>query len=466
MTKRSIVVLITAIVFMSGVPGLSAEESGLKLPPYKKVTLRNGLTLLLMERHEVPLVSFQMLVKTGSTADPAGKEGLAAVTAELLRKGTRSRSADKVSEELDFVGATFGAGNNSDYTSVSAEFVKKDVASGLDLLADIFRNATFPEEEAAKALARRIDGIKAAKDQAQGVIRNYFNSYLYGSHPYGRPAGGDEKSLAAITRDDIARFYRDYYLPDNSILAVVGDFNMAEMQRAVEEKFGGWESRPVAPVKLTDPAPVKGKKLLLVDKPDSVQTFFIFGNLGISRTNPDRVYINVVNTLFGGRFTSLINTELRIKSGLTYGANSFFDLRKAPGPFIISSYTRNATTQQALEMTLQVIKRFHETGVSEEQLKSAKSYIKGQFPPTIETSDDLASQIALLEFYGLDQSEITGLFARIDAMTTADANRIIKQYFPEDEMVMVLVGKASEIQDIAAKFSPTVDRKSISQPGF
>ncbi|HKF59160.1 MAG TPA: insulinase family protein, partial [Blastocatellia bacterium] len=202
------------------------------------------------------------------------------------------------------------------------------------------------------------------------------------------------------------------------------------------------------------------------DKPDSVQTFFILGNLGVSRTNPDRVYINVVNTLFGGRFTSLINSELRIKSGLTYGASSFFDLRKAPGPFVISSYTRNATTQQALDMTLQVLKRFHETGISEEQLKSAKNYIKGQFPPTIETSDEIASQIALLEFYGLDQTEITGLFDKIDRMTVADANRIIKQYFPDDQMVLVLVGKASEIQDIAAKLAPTVDRKSISQPGF
>jgi predicted Zn-dependent peptidase len=445
---------------------MAAEDEGLKLPPYKKVVLQNGLTLLLMERHELPLVSFELVVKTGSVADPAGKEGLAGVTAELLRKGTTTRNADKISEQLDFVGARFGTASNRDYTTASAEFVKKDVAPGLDLLADLLENATFPQEEVAKALTRRIDGIKAAKDQVQGVLRIYFNSYFYGTHPYGRPPGGDEKSLASITRDDIARFYRDFFLPDNCILAVVGDFNAAEMERAVRERFGGWASRPVPAVNLPEPVPVKGKKVLLIDKPDSVQTYFIFGNLGISRTNPDRVYINIVNTLFGGRFTSLINTELRIKSGLTYGANSFFDLRKVPGPFSIFSYTRNATTDKALQMTLDVLKRFHETGVSEEQLKSAKSYIKGQFPPTIETSDELASQIALLELYGLDQSDITGLFAKIDRMTVADANRIIKQYFPMDDMVIVLVGKASEIQDIAARLAPTVDRKSISQPGF
>jgi predicted Zn-dependent peptidase len=141
-------------------------------------------------------------------------------------------------------------------------------------------------------------------------------------------------------------------------------------------------------------------------------------------------------------------------------------LRKVPGPFSVASFTRNETTGKALDMTLDVIKRFHENGVSEDQLKSAKSYIKGQFPPSIETSDELASQIALLEFYGLDQTEITGLFAKIDSMTAADGNRIIKQYFPQDEMVFVLIGKASEIQDIAAKLAPTVDKKSISDRGF
>jgi zinc protease len=465
--KRVILVSSIMLVLMSStLTPLRAQDVELKLPPYKKVKLHNGLTLLLMERHELPLVSFHLIVKTGSVADPAGKEGLASVTAELVRKGTRARNADKISEELDFVGATFGAGANLDYTNASAEFVKKDLAAGLDLLADLFENASFPQDEIAKVIARRIDGIKAAKDQAQGVIRTYFNAYLYGGHPYGRPTGGDEKSLAAITRDDIVKLYQDYYVPDNSILAIVGDFNAADMERAIGEKLGAWASKPVATVKLPEPVPVKGKKLLLVDKPDSVQTFFILGNLGVSRTNPDRVFIDVVNTLFGGRFTSLINSELRIKSGLTYGANSSFDLRKAPGPFVISSYTRNATTEKALDMTLDVIKRFHDNGVTDEQLKSAKSYIKGQFPTSIETSDQLASQIAVLEFYGLDQREITQLFAKIDSMTLADANRIIKQYFPQDEMVFVLVGKASEIQDIASKLAPQVDRKSISQPGF
>jgi predicted Zn-dependent peptidase len=438
----------------------------LKLPPSRKVKLKNGMSLLLMEQHEVPLISFNLLVKAGSVADPAGKEGVASVTAELLRKGTKTRSADQLSAELDFIGGAMGASATFDYTGANAEFVKKDISKGLDLFSDVLLNPQFPQDEVTKLLKQRIDGIKAAKDQAQAVIGNYFSAYLYGSHPYARPSAGDEKSLAAITRDDVQKFYQTYYSPSNAILAVVGDFSSAEMERTLTEKFGAWTGRPAPPVTIPDASPFSGKKLLLVDKPDSTQTFFVVGNVGISRTNPDRVYINVINTLFGGRFTSMLNSELRIKSGLSYGARSSFSERKARGPFLISTFTRNETTEKAIDLTLDVVKRLHEKGITEEELKSAKTYIKGQFPPTIETNDQLAGTLTQIELYGLDENEINGLYARIDSMTMADAQRVIKQYFPLDDLVFVLIGKAEEIKKVAQKYAPKLDSKSINQPGF
>jgi len=203
-----------------------------------------------------------------------------------------------------------------------------------------------------------------------------------------------------------------------------------------------------------------------VDKPDATQTYFAVGNVGIARTNPDRVYLQVVNTLFGGRFTSMINTELRIKSGLTYGAGSRFDQRKAAGPFFISTYTRTATTEKAMDMTLDVMKRLQEKGITQEQLDSVKNYIKGQFPPTIETNGQLASQVAELQFYGLDEREINNLYAKIDAMTLADAQRVIHQYFPLDNLVFVVIGKAGDIGTIVDKYAPKVDTRSITEPGF
>ena len=168
-------------------------------------------------------------------------------------------------------------------------------------------------------LKQRIDAIKSAKDRAQGVLGNYFNAYLFGSHPYGRPVGGDERSLPAITREDISGFYRTFYTPGNTILAVSGDFNAAEMESMLSEKFGAWPAKQAPTLPLPAPARVEGKRLLLVNKPDSTQTFYSIGNVGISRTDTDRVYIGVINTLFGGRFTSMLNSELRVNSGLTYG---------------------------------------------------------------------------------------------------------------------------------------------------
>ena len=459
-----LVVLTTAPLSAAATPEVG--NGSLKLPPYKKVKLKNGMTLLLMEQKEVPIINFHFIVRAGSVADPAGKEGVAALTAVLLRKGTKTRSADQIAADLDFVGGELSVSAGYDFSSGAAEFVKKDVNTGVDLLADMLLNATFPPDEVTKLLKQRIDGLKAAKDQAQTVIGTYFARYLYGNHPYGRPVGGDERSLAAITRDDVAKFYQSVYTPANLILAVAGDFNAVEMEKILTDRFGAVPARGNAPAAAPETGPVTGKRLLLVDKPDSTQTFFMIGNAGIARSNADRVQINVINTLFGGRFTSMLNSELRIQTGLTYGARSSFEERRVPGPFAISTYTRNEKTEEAIDRALNILKRLHEKGITEEELKSAKAYIKGVFPTSLETSDQLAARIAQLEFYGLDESDVNGMYAKVDAMTLADAQRIIKQYFPLDNLVFVLVGKASEIQNIAKKYAGKLDVKQISEPGF
>jgi len=282
----------------------------------------------------------------------------------------------------------------------------------------------------------------------------------------GRPAGGDEPSLARINRDSVANFYRSHYKPEDAILAVVGDLDSAEMEQLLAARFAPWTAGGVRLVENIGSLAPQKSRLLLVDKPDSTQTYFRIGNVGISRTNTDYVPLLLVNTLFGGRFTSLINSALRIESGLTYGASSAFDTRVATGAFFISSYTPNASTGRALDITVEVLKRFHENGISEQQLASAKSYVKGQFPLRIETSDQVASLIAQLEFHGLDRREIDDLYAKIDAITPADACRVIEQYYPQDDLVFVLIGKASEIGEVAGKYASHVDLCSITEPGF
>lgn len=454
-------------VLAAAVP-TAAQRSSLQLPPYKKITLPNGMTLLLMEQHEVPIINFQFAVRAGSVADPEGKAGTASLTAALLRKGTTTRSADQVSAALDFIGAHFDASAGPDFSSGSAEFLKKDLAGGLDLLADLMLNPTFPAEEFTKLQKQSIEGIRSDKDDAWSVLGRYFNAYLFSRHPYGRPTSGDEGSLAAITRDDVVKFYQDYYSPANVVLAVVGDFSTPEMEKLLTARFAGWTATGKAtPVpRAADAPPVAGKRLLLVDKPDATQTFYRIGNVGVKFTNSDRVPLEVVNTLFGGRFTSMLNSELRIKSGLTYGAGSFFDRRQARGPFAILSFTANQNTEEALDMTLDVLRRLHEKGITAEELSSAQSYLKGQFPLDIETSDQLAELLAELELYGLDEREINQYYARVDAVTLEDARRVIREHYPLENLVFVLIGKAGEIEPVAAKYAAQLDRKSISAPGF
>lgn len=463
---RTLRFLMTLTLCFSLASALVAEGQTLKLPPHEKITLKNGMTVLLMEKRGVPMISFAVIVKAGSTADPVGQEGLASVTAGLLRKGTGKRNAQKFAEDLDFIGASFAADAGTDFTSISAECLTKDLDKGLDLLSDAMLHPAFPQPEVDKFLSQSIDGIKAAKDEAQSVVLNYYYGYLFGKHPYARPEGGDDLSLARIKRDVILKFYETNYTPGNTILAVAGEFDAVQLKAKLEEVFASWPAKDAASSTLLAPQPANGKRLLLIDKPDSTQTFFAIGNVGTTVTDPDRVAIRVVNTIFGGRFTSQLNEALRVESGLTYGAESFFDSKKQPGAFVVYSYTKNETTVQAIDLALKVLDKLHTEGVTADELASAKAYIKGQFPPTIETSGQLARRVASNEFYGLTDDEINQLEARIDAVSLAAAKETIAKHFPADNLVFLLIGKASEIRPAVAKYAAQQDMRKISDPGF
>ena len=465
--RAVVLLLIFGTILIPAVQRAAETSSKIALPAYQKIKLENGMTILLMERHQLPLISYRWILRSGgSICDPEGREGLASLTAELLRKGTTTRSADQISEALDFVGASFDSYASKDYSGGSAGFLKKDLPLSLDLISDLLMHPTFPQAEVEKTVKQEIDGIKEDKGIPQRVIQIYFERFLYGSQLYGRPVGGNESTLAKISRDDIVRFYGTHYVPNELILAVAGDFNTADLEKGLREKFSSWEPKSVTVPEVKDAAPVEGKHILLVDKPDSTQTFFRIGNVGVRRTNPDWIPLEVINTLFGGRFTSMINSALRIKSGLTYGANSFFTERKSRGAFAIASFTPTASTERALNITLDVMKTFQEKGITAGQLKSAKIYIKGQFGPTLETSGRLADRIASLEFYGLDARYIDQYFAKVDALTLPEAKRIIQTYYPQDNWDLVLIGKNAAIAPMARKLASDVHQRSITEIGF
>ena len=463
LTKKRVSVAL-ALTFLAGASAVQAQK--LQMPPHEKVVLKNGLTVLLLEKHSVPMISVAGIVKAGGLADPAGQEGLASTTAGLLRKGTKTRTAQQFAGDIDFIGGTFEADAGADYSSFAAEFLSKDTAKGFELVSDALLHPIFPHTEVDKLLAQSVDGVKAAKDSARDVIFEYYQGYLYNGKGYGRPTGGDETSLKRIQRDAIVKFYESYYTPGNTILAVAGDFNPTDMKKKIEEIFGAWPAKVAPAVKEEAAGPMRGKKLLLVNKADATQTYFVIGNVGISATDPDRVAIEVVNTVFGSRFTSMLNEALRVESGLSYGATSFFSMQKEPGPFAMFSYTRNETTGKAIDLALEVLKKLHTSGITTDQLSSAKSYLKGQFPPMIETSGQLARLIVRHEFLGLDDSEVNQFEQRIDGVTPEMAKQAIAKHFPLENLAFVLVGKSSEVTPMVKKYAEKQDAKEISAPGF
>jgi zinc protease len=442
-----------------------ASGAEVRLPPCTREVLPNGVVVYLMPKPGVPLVNFRILVKGGVESEPAGLAGLASVTAQLLRTGSARLTANQFSNRLDSLGGSFGAGANEQYVLVSSEFLKKDFAAGFDLTADALLHPAFPESEVKKVLARSIDAARAQKDNPQAAIAQYFRAFFYGpAHPYGHPP--DEASLGRIDRAKIADYARQMYVGPNMIAVVAGDFDTATAAATLRKTLGE-APRGAAWQWAKRVQPAAGARLLLVDKPDATQTYFSIAQPGISRTDPDRTTLQLINTLFGGRFTSLLNDALRVNSGLTYGARSSLDLYREPGAITISTYTRTETTERAMDMALDVLKQLNGKGMDAAQLASVKAYVKGTYPTqALETPDQLATMLGEIEVFGLNPGEVDDLFSRIDAVTLERANAVAKKYYKTQDLTFVVLGNAAKIRDVVKKYSPTVREVRVTDPGF
>ena len=454
-------VIILIIIFCS------VSVAQFQLPEYEKYTLPNGLTLCLMEQHEVPLIYVNAIFPAGAVWD-GNQNGLAALTAEALLFGSRNYTKDQIEQTFDFLGASINSGTGTEAAEISVSFNKDDFEKLFPILADVIKNPSFPQVEVEKRKQRWIAELEQDRESPRRVIRNYFNKFVFGDIPYGNPVDGTKKSIEGITTDELRGFFNLHYPLSLACIAIVGDFITGEMRAKVESFF---PSTPKVDVQLLPRELTKevelpfGNRVLLVNKDNSRETTFMIGGKGVAWNNPDIVQIDIINTILGGRFTSWLNTELRINSGLTYGARSGFPHYKYNGTFYSYSFTATENTVEAIDLTLQVLDRLHKEGINQETLTSAKNYIKGQFPPDYETSGALADLLTTMFFYGLDDSYINDFEKNVDAMTIEKANEIIAKYFPKENLQFVLIGKADEIRDKIAKYGE-VTTKSIDENGF
>lgn len=459
---RYISIILLAFIPVSAV----TAQSGFRLPPYEKFTLANGLTVYLMEQHEVPVINVSVIIPAGAIYD-ADQPGLASLTASGLQYGTKSYSKSKIEEELDFIGASLSTYATKESAGLSSRFASKDADKVLPILKEVLADPVFDREEFEKEKKRVLTGLEQAKQSPRNVIGSYWDKFIFGTHVYGHAVSGSPLTVSGLSADDLKSFYASNYSPQGSAIAIAGDFNSGDMKRKIRALFEAWKKNPQSRKDLAAAAvsPPAAGRVLLVNKDDARETTFIIGSLGIRRDNPDFVAIEVVNTVFGGRFTSWLNDELRVNSGLTYGANSRFIPLRNSGTFAISTFTANKTTEATIDKALQVLDSLHKTGINEKTLNSAKNYVKGQFPPRYETSGQLAGLLTQMFWYGFDESYINDFQSNVDGLTIAKSREIINRYFPKDKLQLVLIGKAEEIRNVAQKYGP-VTEKDIKADGF
>jgi zinc protease len=446
----------------------SVANAAFRLPTPEKIVLKNGATIYFLKSSEVPLVSFRMYIRgAGSAFEPAAAEGASGLTAELLLKGAAGMDADAVSEALDFMGADLEISATDEYLQVGAQSLAVHFPRLMEIAARCLAEPAFKPEEFAKEQAKRIDSIRAVKDNPGQAVRYYFQKAYFGGHPMGHLALGTEASLGKMVVRDIRDFYASHVRPERAVAAVVGDIDRATLAGLLETTLGKWKaagSAAPSPVLPALPSP-KGKKLILVDKADATQAYFVLGAPGYAMGDPITPAAEVMNTLFGGRFTSWMNTELRIKRGLTYGARSSFQAVAAGGVFTATSYTQNAKIGEMLDIVTDLLKKGIREGFSAGEIGSARNYIQGQFPPTLEANASKAAAYARLAFYKLGFDYYEKYLAGIGAADIAAVNKAAAKFLPVDDCVLVVVGKAADVKPLLAKFG-TWEEKKITDPGF
>lgn len=463
----SIVLFIAAALFVpAAVPGYGKSPGKkFEMPAFEKFVLKNGLTVYLMEHHEVPLIYVSAVFRAGAVKD--GKHsGLASLTADSMLLGTKNYTKQQIEENLDFIGASYSSGAALELAEVSVSFINTDRETVFPILKDIIVNPVFPAEEVKKRKKRLLLELEQAKERPNAVIEDYYSRFLYGTHPYGNTVEGTKKTVSAIGVEHLKSFHAANYTPSNSAIAIVGDFKTRDMKKTVKKLFNDWKPKETpAPVKLAAPAASDASRVLLVNKEDAAETQFMIGNFGIRRGNPDYIEVQVINTILGGRFTSWLNDALRVNAGLTYGAYSHFSANKTSGSFFISSYTKTATTIEAIDLALKMLNQLHQEGLDQKTLDSAKKYIMGQFPPEYETAGDMASVLTDMFIYQFDESYIDNFQDTVNNFTLEKAKKIIKKYFPKENLQFVLIGKAADIRAKVKKYGKIIE-KDIKTDGF
>jgi predicted Zn-dependent peptidase len=447
--------------------GACACAEDVSLPEATRVVLDNGAILIVNEKTDVPLVGIEVLIRGGAVRDQEGKSGTASLFSGLVERGAGERSAVDIAESVESVGGDLAVAAELESIRISAEFLSRDLGLALEIIGDLVTLPTLDAAELDILTERQINLLRAAKDSDPGqLMPSYAARFLFGDHPYGNPLSGSENSLAGITIDDIRAFYANEVGADRLIVSVSGDVDTDSVIEQLTATFGDFRQAGAALADLPSARRATTRRVLLVDKPGATQTYFWIGNVAVPVDFDERAELDLANTVFGGRFTSMLNTALRVESGLTYGARSVLTRGSASGSVGISSYTETGSTAQAIDLALNVLYRLRTDGIDASTLESAQNYVLGSFPTRLETARQLAAQFAMLELYGLDSSYVDAYSGAIGDVTVESITPVISGVYPADDgLVFVIIGDAAAIRDTVARYG-SMSEISILEGSF
>ena len=438
--KRFFLMHASAVLFFGALllPGAAAELNPVRF------MMPNGLTVLVLEQHSLPIVQIHALIKAGSAHDPADMAGLANLTASLLDEGTVNRSAKQIAEQIEFVGGMLTARASQDFTTASTRVLKKDTELGFELLADILLHPIFPEAELDRVKSQLLGEILSEKDDPGQVAAKAFDELVFEGHPYRWPINGTDETLPKIKRHDVQQFFMHEYIPNQTILVIVGDLTVDQARALVSKRFGSWKRGDGGSRSAGTPHGIEKPIVRLIEK-DLTQATVLVGHVGISRANPDYYAVTVMNYILGaGGFSSRLMETIRDNQGLAYSVGSHFEANLMPGAFHVSLQTRNEAANQAITGVLTELNRIREAPVTEQELTDAKAYLIGSFPLRLDTISKLAEVLGLVEFYGLGLDYFSRYPKLIEQVSKEDVLRVAKQYLHPNRYALVVVGNLTK----------------------
>lgn len=432
------------------------KVSSINIPRLETQKITDQIEVLVMERHQLPLAAFRLVIWGGSANDPPGKEGLTRLTGNLLTKGAGDYSADSFAYAVEEMGADLHVSTGYDSITISGEFRSNDIETGLELLSTMITSPRFSEKEIVFSKKKTISDIIASFDEPGQICSTIHRKNLFGQHQYGNPVTGYRTSVNRLHKEDVHFVHQQHFLKARMLLLVCGDVKSGKIFRKARKLFSGFKTPPAESITLESAGSIKGTTVYLINKPDQSQAHIRIGNLGIARSDPMFYKLAVTNTLFGGSFTSRLMTEIRVNRGLTYGIHSTLAAYKYPGSMTIATFTKTESTSLTIKLIYSEIQKLQKNKIAKKELTATKRYLQGLYPLSLETNKRLLQKLSDVRFFGLPGKSIEEYPLMIESISESDVQKAADKYYSDSDSVVTILGNSEKIAPSVEKLGNVV----------